>query len=221
MAFHQCMLDRYTMTEEPYLWCALHGATHCALLLRETGLRPTYPLPVACFQAGGVSGQNHWRKHITVSLREAAMLAGEVASLTYILSWIPFSIPSSFQPAIFSEAAWIRHRTTVCPTFLLKQQTGVILETASREQTLSLFDRIPFHIAECTSSSVDLLVNRSMAPRAAGQMAQNKGKSCFASDTVTQVSPSKDGVSFQFQRSCKLIHTPQLIHTHTVWSIAG
>lgn len=77
LAFHQCMLERYSITEEPYLWCAMHGATHCALLLRERGYRPSYPLPVACLQAGGISGHDYWRKHITVSLREAAMLAGE------------------------------------------------------------------------------------------------------------------------------------------------
>jgi hypothetical protein len=64
------------MEDDPYLWCALHGATHCALMLREGGLKPGPPLPVACFQAGGISGQIQWRKHIAVSLREAAMLAG-------------------------------------------------------------------------------------------------------------------------------------------------
>eukprot|EP00884_Botryococcus_braunii_P017061 jgi/Botrbrau1/4038/Bobra.0016s0041.2 len=97
------MLDKFTMEDDPYLWCALHGATHCALMLREGGLKPGPPLPVACFQAGGISGQIQWRKHIAVSLREAAMLAG-FPTTAKVLRKIESGVPLHWEPS--NHKAW-------------------------------------------------------------------------------------------------------------------
>jgi hypothetical protein len=76
LRFHEDLLQRLSLDHQPYHFCATTGNVALPLFLHTNGLQPPRPVTVAAFAACGVQGTTPWRKDLSISSSEAAMLAG-------------------------------------------------------------------------------------------------------------------------------------------------
>jgi len=76
LSFHPELLSALALSTSPYHFCAVTGNTElaCFLYNREVGLCRS--ITVASFSAAGANGSTPWRKAISVSASDAALLAG-------------------------------------------------------------------------------------------------------------------------------------------------
>lgn len=76
LSFHPELLSALSLSSAPYHYCAVTGNTElaCFLYSRDVGLCRS--ITVASFSASGANGSTPWRKAITVTATDAALLAG-------------------------------------------------------------------------------------------------------------------------------------------------
>lgn len=76
LSFHQDLMSALTFNSWPYHYAAASGNVELACYLYLNGIKIDKNATVASFSAGGINGTTPWRKPITVSASETALLAG-------------------------------------------------------------------------------------------------------------------------------------------------
>lgn len=77
LSFHQELLSAVAFNSSPYHYCAVTGDTELAVYLYSKGIEmSSNNITVASFSAAGTGGNTPWKKVISITAHEAALLAG-------------------------------------------------------------------------------------------------------------------------------------------------
>lgn len=76
LSFHPELLCSLTLSAAPYHYCAVTGNTELVCFLYSRDVEQTRNITVASFSASGANGSTPWRKAISVTPTDAALLAG-------------------------------------------------------------------------------------------------------------------------------------------------
>jgi len=102
MCFHQELLAPLSLRDNPYHYCAVAGRPELAAYLYKNGIPCVSDMTVATFSAGGVEGESVWKKGLTLTPCEAALMAGNTVTAE-VLKNIERGIPLEWQRSMHSK----------------------------------------------------------------------------------------------------------------------
>jgi hypothetical protein len=102
MCFHQELLAPLSLRDNPYHYCAVAGRPELAAYLYKNGIPCVSDMTVATFSAGGVEGESVWKKGLTLTPCEAALMAGNTVTAE-VLKNIERLEPSHYHPTCASH----------------------------------------------------------------------------------------------------------------------